>query len=92
MMHTGCYFRRKCNQYFSFVFFQAYENEVSSVRKAAVFCMVALHVALGEEALAPYLSTLNGPKLKLLDLYIKRAQKGSAGSSLPTSPKNVPML
>lgn len=71
---------------------KAYENEVSSVRKAAVFCMVALHVALGEEALAPYLASLSGPKLKLLDLYIKRAQKGSTGASLPTSPKNVPML
>lgn len=69
---------------------KAYENEVSSVRKAAVFCMVALHVALGEEALAPYLATLTGPKLKLLDLYIKRA-KGCSGASLPTSPKNVPM-
>ncbi|KAK3927671.1 CLIP-associating protein 2 [Frankliniella fusca] len=69
---------------------KAYENEVSSVRKAAVFCMVALHVALGEEALAPYLATLSGPKLKLLDLYIKRA-KGCTGASLPTSPKNVPL-
>ncbi|XP_034257106.1 CLIP-associating protein 1-A isoform X3 [Thrips palmi] len=71
---------------------KAYENEVSSVRKAAVFCMVALHVALGEDVLAPYLEKLTGPKLKLLDLYIKRAaQKGCTGASLPTSPKNVPM-
>ena len=70
---------------------QAYENEVSSVRKAAVFCMVALHVALGEDVLAPHLATLTGPKLKLLDLYIRRAQKGCTGASLPTSPKNVPM-
>lgn len=70
---------------------KAYENEVSSVRKAAVFCMVALHVALGEDVLAPHLATLTGPKLKLLDLYIRRAQKGCTGASLPTSPKNVPM-
>lgn len=53
--------------------------------------MVALHVALGEDVLAPHLATLTGPKLKLLDLYIKRAQKGCTGASLPTSPKNVPM-
>lgn len=53
--------------------------------------MVALHVAIGEEALAPHLATLTGPKLKLLELYIKRAQRGGTGASLPTSPKNVPI-
>nr|CAD7573659.1 unnamed protein product [Timema californicum] len=66
---------------------QAYDNEESSVRKSAVFCMVALHAAVGEEAMKPHLAALNGSKLKLLHLYIKRAQ---TGSSVPTSPKNAP--
>ncbi|PSN38727.1 CLIP-associating protein 2 [Blattella germanica] len=66
---------------------EAYDNEESSVRKSAVFCMVALHASVGEEALQPHLAALNGSKLKLLHLYIRRAQQGS---SVPTSPKNAP--
>ncbi|XP_075218993.1 CLIP-associating protein isoform X2 [Lycorma delicatula] len=66
---------------------QAYDNEESSVRKSAVFCMVALHTSVGEDQLRPHLSSLNGSKLKLLHLYIRRAQQGS---SVPTSPKNQP--
>jgi len=66
---------------------KAYDNEESSVRKSAVFCMVSLHSVVGEEALQPHLESLNGSKLKLLHLYIRRAQQGS---SVPTSPKNAP--
>ncbi|GFG38732.1 hypothetical protein Cfor_02767, partial [Coptotermes formosanus] len=66
---------------------KAYDNEESSVRKSAVFCMVSLHSSVGEEALQPHLEPLNGSKLKLLHLYIRRAQQGS---SVPTSPKNAP--
>lgn len=66
---------------------KAYDNEESSVRKSAVFCMVSLHSSVGEEALQPHLESLNGSKLKLLHLYIRRAQQGS---SVPTSPKNAP--
>ncbi|XP_069703536.1 CLIP-associating protein 1 isoform X4 [Periplaneta americana] len=66
---------------------KAYDNEESSVRKSAVFCMVALHSSVGEDALQPHLEALNGSKLKLLHLYIRRAQQGS---SVPTSPKNAP--
>ncbi|XP_063217675.1 CLIP-associating protein 1 isoform X4 [Bacillus rossius redtenbacheri] len=65
----------------------AYDDEESSVRKSAVFCMVALHNLVGEDGLQPHLAALNGSKLKLLHLYIKRAQQGS---SAPTSPKNAP--
>ncbi|XP_071448621.1 CLIP-associating protein 1 isoform X11 [Hetaerina americana] len=60
---------------------QAYDNEESSVRKSAVFCMVAIHVAVGEEVLAPHLTALNGSKMKLLHLYIRKAQQQSQGSS-----------
>ncbi|KAK1173464.1 CLIP-associating protein 2-like isoform X35 [Acipenser oxyrinchus oxyrinchus] len=62
---------------------QGYDNSESSVRKACVFCLVAIHAVIGEE-LKPHLNQLTGSKLKLLNLYIKRAQTGS-GSSDPTS-------
>ncbi|XP_039592211.1 CLIP-associating protein 2 isoform X8 [Polypterus senegalus] len=62
---------------------QGYDNSESSVRKACVFCLVAIHAVIGED-LKPHLSQLTGSKLKLLNLYIKRAQSGS-GSSDPTS-------
>ncbi|MGH0124604.1 UNVERIFIED_CONTAM: hypothetical protein FKN15_019445 [Acipenser sinensis] len=62
---------------------QGYDNSESSVRKACVFCLVAIHAVIGEE-LKPHLNQLTGSKLKLLNLYIKRAQTGSGGSD-PTS-------
>uniref|UniRef100_A0AAR2K204 TOG domain-containing protein n=1 Tax=Pygocentrus nattereri TaxID=42514 RepID=A0AAR2K204_PYGNA len=58
---------------------QGYDNSESSVRKACVFCLVAIHSIIGED-LKPHLSQLSGSKLKLLNLYIKRAQSGSSGS------------
>ncbi|XP_051467962.1 CLIP-associating protein 2 isoform X26 [Apus apus] len=56
---------------------QGYDNSESSVRKACVFCLVAIHAVIGDE-LKPHLSQLTGSKMKLLNLYIKRAQTGSA--------------
>ncbi|XP_064114896.1 CLIP-associating protein 2-like isoform X20 [Macrobrachium nipponense] len=64
---------------------KAYDNKESCVRKASVFCMVALHNAVGEEAMRPHLETLTGSKLKLLNLYIKRAETQSSGASSPKS-------
>ncbi|XP_043074488.1 CLIP-associating protein 2 isoform X33 [Puntigrus tetrazona] len=58
---------------------QGYDNSESSVRKACVFCLVAIYAVIGED-LKPHLSQLSGSKLKLLNLYIKRAQSGSSGS------------
>ncbi|NWX65612.1 CLAP2 protein, partial [Promerops cafer] len=57
---------------------QGYDNSESSVRKACVFCLVAIHAVIGDE-LKPHLSQLTGSKMKLLNLYIKRAQTGSGG-------------
>ncbi|KAL4629389.1 CLIP-associating protein 2 [Arapaima gigas] len=61
-----------------------YDNSESSVRKACVFCLVAIYSVIGDE-LKPHLSQLSGSKasslsaaLKLLNLYIKRAQSSSA--------------
>ncbi|XP_029337756.1 CLIP-associating protein 2 isoform X29 [Mus caroli] len=62
---------------------QGYDNSESSVRKACVFCLVAVHAVIGDE-LKPHLSQLTGSKMKLLNLYIKRAQTGSAGAD-PTA-------
>ena len=67
------------------LFFQAYDNVESSVRKASVFCMVALHQLVGDQ-LQPHLKCLNGSKLKLLNLYIKRAE----AQSMPASPRLTP--
>ncbi|XP_026896340.1 CLIP-associating protein 2 isoform X18 [Acinonyx jubatus] len=58
---------------------QGYDNSESSVRKACVFCLVAVHAVIGDE-LKPHLSQLTGSKMKLLNLYIKRAQTGSGGA------------
>nr|XP_056713913.1 CLIP-associating protein 2 isoform X32 [Euleptes europaea] len=55
---------------------QGYDNSESSVRKSCVFCLVAIHAVIGDE-LKPHLSQLTGSKMKLLNLYIKRAQTGS---------------
>ncbi|XP_075274843.1 CLIP-associating protein 2 isoform X18 [Opisthocomus hoazin] len=55
---------------------QGYDNSESSVRKACVFCLVAIHAVIGDE-LKPHLSQLTGSKMKLLNLYIKRAQTGT---------------
>ncbi|XP_052805181.1 CLIP-associating protein 1-like isoform X3 [Mya arenaria] len=52
---------------------KGYDDSESSVRKASVFCLVAMYMVVGE-GLRPFLSELNGSKIKLLNLYIKRAQ------------------
>nr|XP_057906742.1 CLIP-associating protein 1-B-like isoform X4 [Doryrhamphus excisus] len=57
-----------------------YDSTESSVRKASVFCLVAVYAVIGEE-LKPYLSQLTGSKMKLLNLYIKRAQTSTSNSS-----------
>uniref|UniRef100_A0AAQ4QWB0 TOG domain-containing protein n=1 Tax=Gasterosteus aculeatus aculeatus TaxID=481459 RepID=A0AAQ4QWB0_GASAC len=65
---------------------QGYDNTESSVRKASVFCLVAVYSVIGEE-LKPYLAQLTGSKMKLLNLYIKRAQTSTATAAAPpTSP------
>ncbi|XP_078810789.1 CLIP-associating protein 2 isoform X47 [Oryzias latipes] len=62
---------------------QGYDNSESSVRKACVFCLVAIYAVIGED-LKPHLSQLSSSKLKLLNLYIKRAQSGSSGGEPST--------
>ncbi|XP_053327889.1 CLIP-associating protein 1 isoform X7 [Spea bombifrons] len=59
---------------------QGYDNTESSVRKASVFCLVAIYSVI-EEELKPYLAQLTGSKMKLLNLYIKRAQTTNSNSS-----------
>ncbi|CAL8289603.1 unnamed protein product [Lota lota] len=59
---------------------QGYDNTESSVRKASVFCLVAIYSVIGEE-LKPHLAQLTGSKMKLLNLYIKRAQTSTSNSS-----------
>ncbi|XP_014214281.1 CLIP-associating protein 1 isoform X2 [Copidosoma floridanum] len=69
---------------------KAYDDTESTVRKSAVFCIVAIHAAVGEEVLQPHLGSLYGSKLKLLNIYIQRAQQQQqqATNSQPSSPRN----
>lgn len=72
---------------------QGYDSSESSVRKAAVFCLVAVYLVVGEE-LRPHLAPLSASKLKLLNLYIKRAvaqknNESSDDSSKASSPVSV---
>ncbi|NXC44183.1 CLAP1 protein, partial [Penelope pileata] len=59
---------------------QGYDNTESSVRKASVFCLVAIYSVIGEE-LKPHLAQLTGSKMKLINLYIKRAQTMNSNST-----------
>ncbi|KAA0715567.1 CLIP-associating protein 1 [Triplophysa tibetana] len=59
---------------------QGYDNTESSVRKASVFCLVAIYSVIGED-LKIHLAQLTGSKMKLLNLYIKRAQTTNSNSS-----------
>lgn len=68
------------------VLLKAYDHSESSVRKAAVFCMVTLHGVVGSESMKPHLASLTGCKLKLLNLYIQRSQ---GSGSTPGSPSNT---
>lgn len=44
---------------------QGYDNTESSVRKASVFCLVAIYSVIGEE-LKPHLAQLTGSKVRIL--------------------------
>ncbi|XP_043107654.1 CLIP-associating protein 1-B isoform X7 [Puntigrus tetrazona] len=63
---------------------QGYDNTESSVRKASVFCLVAIYSVIGED-LKPHLQQLTGSKMKLLNLYIKRAQTTTNSNSSSSS-------
>jgi len=58
----------------------SWESENSSVRKAAVFCLVAIYLAVGEQ-LRTHLNKLSASKLKLLNVYISKAQQQTNSNS-----------
>lgn len=45
------------------IVFQGYDAQESMVRKASVFCLVAIHLGVGE-VLRPYLQELSGSKVR----------------------------
>lgn len=68
---------------------EAYDSPDISVRKAAVFAMVSIHNSVGIEILSPFLTNLNGSKMKLLKLYISRSSKSDSNfNSTSNSVKN----
>lgn len=57
---------------------QGYDASESAVRKASCFCLVALHLAIGED-LNDYLSDLNGSKVSVADaLFVISTAEGEA--------------
>ncbi|XP_043233243.1 CLIP-associating protein 1-B-like [Amphibalanus amphitrite] len=62
---------------------KAYDNRESSVRKAAVFCIVTAHTVCGGSAVEPHLTALNATKMKLLRMYIARAQGATSPGDSP---------
>ncbi|XP_012270047.1 CLIP-associating protein 1-A isoform X2 [Orussus abietinus] len=67
---------------------KSYDDKESTVRKSAVFCMVAIHAAVGEEVLKPHLTQLVGSKLKLLNIYVQRAQQTNSEPANPRDNNN----
>ncbi|XP_061178265.1 CLIP-associating protein 1-like isoform X1 [Saccostrea echinata] len=59
---------------------RGYDDQQSTVRKSAVFCLVAIYLKVGE-SIWNHLTKLNYSKVKLLNLYIKRAQQSGSGTS-----------
>lgn len=57
------------------------DHQNSAVRKAAIFCMVALTFALGEEKMEPHLRRLPVSKYRLLQVYITKNR-----ANLPAKP------
>ena len=49
-----------------FVFFQCYDHSESHVRKASVFCLVAIHNIVGESVILPYLEELPATKVSTI--------------------------
>ncbi|CAF0866949.1 unnamed protein product [Adineta steineri] len=52
----------------------SWDSETSSVRKAAVFCLVSIYLVVGD-SLRAHLHKLSASKLKLLNVYISKAQQ-----------------
>ena len=60
--------------------FAAFNAETADVRKAVVFCLVDLYLAIGEP-LMPSLAPLSSAQAKLLQIYIQRATQPAAGNA-----------
>eukprot|EP00053_Salpingoeca_punica_P026132 m.19572 g.19572 ORF g.19572 m.19572 type:complete len:1435 (+) comp8482_c0_seq1:212-4516(+) len=61
---------------------KGYKSPAAEVRKAVVFALVELHAILGEQ-LMTHLTSLTSSQMKLLNIYIKRAEeKGFTDSSV----------
>uniref|UniRef100_A0A8C2A9I6 Cytoplasmic linker associated protein 1 n=1 Tax=Cyprinus carpio TaxID=7962 RepID=A0A8C2A9I6_CYPCA len=54
---------KDCHKEMNVCVFQGYDNTESSVRKASVFCLVAIYSVIGED-LKPHLQQLTGSKFK----------------------------
>ena len=53
-----------------------YTSANAELRRAAVDCIVDLHLKLGAASLAPHTGLLSSAQVKLIDIYVERAQRG----------------
>uniref|UniRef100_A0A8R1IRN4 Uncharacterized protein n=1 Tax=Caenorhabditis japonica TaxID=281687 RepID=A0A8R1IRN4_CAEJA len=58
----------------------AYDSPASSVRKTAVYCLVAMVNKLGMKTMEPYLKNLTSGKLNLVQVYVQRTMASSSHS------------
>jgi CLIP-associating protein 1/2 len=62
--------------------FAAFNADAADVRKAVVFCLVDIYLAIGEP-LMPLLAPLTSAQAKLLQIYIQRAKQGAPAAAKP---------
>ncbi|CAD5122730.1 DgyrCDS11141 [Dimorphilus gyrociliatus] len=67
----------------------SYNSTESIVRKTSVMALVAITVKVGEEIIRPHLESLSTSKMKLLNLYIKRANGQASGVGSTASSSNT---
>jgi len=65
----------------------SWDSETSSVRKAAVFCLVSIYLVVGD-SLRLHLHKLSASKLKLLNVYISKAQQQTTSNTSNLSTLN----
>ncbi|CAB3402319.1 unnamed protein product [Caenorhabditis bovis] len=59
---------------------RAYDAPTSSVRKSAVYCLVAMVNKVGNKLMEKHLQRLTGNKLNLIQVYVSRAMSSSSHS------------
>jgi CLIP-associating protein 1/2 len=65
--------------------FDAFGHQDADVRKTVVFCLVEIHIVLGN-SFDPYLGSLSSTQRRLVTIYSNRISQARKGSASPTQP------